>query len=479
MSEPQDNRRPPESGGALRSDQSVPPNALPEMPTSGSGPLTPTVVRAKGQGQAAVEATKRSPDAASATGQDSVIVPVAKRKLPNAPPREPRATPLRVWPDAVGHVELLSTMRRSRRRRFFGRFALFVGLPTLLVVLYVLLWATPRYVSEFEVTYQTFQPPQTLSSGLVQTLLGGTTTGGTVDPGAIIYEYIRSGTLLAKLDAKLHLRQYYSSKKIDYPFRLSADATDEMFLSYYRWHVVSVSEGMGGYLTVAVQAFDAKFTTALAQAIVQASDEMIDNMTARARGDEVRFAESELNRQEERVIRAAQALTRFQNIHGDLNPQAVANQLGQIAGGLETSLAQARTELTDSLTHSRPDSPQVVNIKSRIAALELQLRDQRNRLANSGDKSAYSQILDEYSRLQLEQEFAKNAYLSAQQGLAVARADAARKQSYLVDFVLPNQPDHPTFWISITYVATTFLGALLIYAVGSLIFGAFRDQAGL
>jgi capsule polysaccharide export protein KpsE/RkpR len=78
----------------------------------------------------------------------------------------------------------------------------------------------------------------------------------------------------------------------------------------------------------------------------------------------------------------------------------------------------------------------------------------------------------------LEQEFAKEAYLAAQQGVAVARADAARKLNYLVDFVAPSRPDRPTRWFAITYVATAFLGSLFLYAVGSLIIGALRDQAG-
>jgi capsular polysaccharide transport system permease protein len=396
---------------------------------------------------------------------------------PRPVPARTQPAPIGVHPRFVEQFELLSTMRRTRRRRFLVKFALFVGVPTLLAFAYVFAWATPRYASEFEITYQSFQAPQTLSSGLVQTLLGG--GGAGVDLGSIVYEYIRSATLLAQLDAKLHLRQYYSSSKIDYPMRLRRDASAEAFLSYYRLHVVSVSEGLGGYLTVTVQAFDPKFATALAQAIVQATDKMVDDMTARARQDEVRFAESELKRQEERVIRARTALTRFENIHGDLNPQDVANQLGNIAGGLEASLSQARSQLAALLTQVRPDAPQVVNLKTQIASLEKQLQSERGRLANANDKTGYSDILEQFSRLQLEQEFAKDAYLAAQQGLAVARADAARKENYLVDFVAPSRPDQPTSWFPITYVATAFIGSLFLYAVGSLIGGAFRDQAGL
>ena len=374
-------------------------------------------------------------------------------------------------------LEILVETRRKRRSRFFMRLALFVGLPTLFMAIYSFVWATPRYVSEFEVTYQTYQPAQALSAGLVQSFMG-VSTGSTIDLGTILYEYVRSPALLAKLDAKLHLREYYSSSKIDWPSRLNPHTSAENFLSYYRWHVAA-SEGLGGYLTVDVQAFDPQYAFALAKAVDQACDEMIDDMTVRAREDEVKYAQDELNREEDRIRKARLALTDFQNAHGDLNPQTAATQLGQIAGGLESDLAKARSELAIVLQYMRADSPKVLQIKYQIKALEQQLRYERERLASSGGKTAYSQILNEYSALQLEQQFAQDAYLAAQQGLAVARADAARKQNYLIDFTPPYLPDKATIWLPLEYTATAFFASLLIYGISSLMIGAFRDQAGL
>jgi capsular polysaccharide transport system permease protein len=401
-----------------------------------------------------------------------VVVPA---KAP-APPAKGRPVELQAWPELFAHDNFLTDQRRTRQRRFFGKLGLFVGLPTLLMALYVFLWATPRYVSEFEITYQTYQNTQSLSSGLVQTVLGG--NPASFDFGSILYEYVRSETLLQKLDAKLNLRDYYSNDRIDYPGRLGSNPSAEKFLSYYRAHVVDVSEGMGGYLTIDVHAFDPDFAQKLATAIVQACDDMMDQMTSRARQDEMKFAEDEVARQEDRVQRAQLAQTKFQNEHGDINPTNTATQYGQIVASLEGQLAQTRTALTNAQTYAGPNSPQVTQLKNQISALEAQLQSQRDRLTGSGDKT-YSQILEDYSRIQLEQQFAQNAYLSAQQGLAVARADAARKQSYLVDFVAPSHPDRPTRSFYVVYLASAFIGTLLMYAIGSLLAGAFRDQAGL
>jgi capsular polysaccharide transport system permease protein len=438
--------------------------------------------REGGGGPAAMQALRLARAAAREGGGPVAMQALRLARAAVLTPSPVKAVPAKIpsgeltsWDELIPHEDDLTEMRRTRRRRFFGKLAVFVGIPTLLAALYLFLWAAPRYVSEYEVTYQTYQNTQSLSAGLVQSLLGSN-SGGT-DFGSILYEYIRSPELLHKLDAKLSLREYYSRSNIDYPVRLRRNASDEQFLAYYHQHIVSVSEGLGGYLTIDVQAFDPQFAHALATAMNEACDEMADRMTSRARQDSIKFADEEVTRQEDRVRQAQMAQTRFQNEHRDLNPNNTANQYGQIIASLETQLSQARTALTNTLSYASPDAPQVRQLKSQISALETQLQDQRGRL--TGGDSTYSKILEEYSRLQVEEQFAQNAYQAAQQGLAVARADAARKQSYLVDFVAPTYPDRPSRAFYSFFLASAFFGSLLLYAIVSLMAGAFRDQAGL
>jgi len=377
------------------------------------------------------------------------------------------------WPPAAQHAQLLLDLRRSQRRGFLLRLAAFVALPTLLTLVYILAFASPR----FEVTYQTYRAPDSLSAGLVQSV-AGTSQSNTVDVGTILYEYIRSDAMLNRLDRALGVRRYYSRPEIDWLSRLGAHASRERSLDYFRWRV-SASEGLGGYLTVDVTAFDPAYAHALAVAVVQACDEMVDAMTARARGDETRFAEAEVARQEDRVRQARLALAAFQNANGDLDPQQAAGQIGAIVGSLEADLAAARAQLADSTPYLSAASPLVVQMKSRIASLEQQLHREQQRLATSGGGAPYSKVLAQYSSLQLEEEFARTAYQSAQQGLAVARADAARRQDYLIDFAPPNEPDKPARSFAAVYAGTVFLGSLLALGVASLLAGAFRDQAGL
>ena len=383
------------------------------------------------------------------------------------------------WAAASPHARMLLTLRLRRRRRFLLRLAVFVGLPTLATAGYFLLFASPRYVAELQLTYQTYQPVQSLSAGLVQSV-AGTSQSNSVDLGAIIYQYVRSAALLRQLDGTLGLRAAFSSPDVDWMSRMSPHASQAAFLRVFRRRV-SVSEGLGGYLTIDVEAAGPKPALDLAEAVARACDRMVGEMSARARRDELDFAAAEVARQEERVRQARGALAAYQDLHRDLDPARMAGQLGAIVGTLESDLAVARTQLAQSVPFLSPGSPVIVQIRTRIASLEDQLRREQGRLAGPAGSGAtpYSQTLAEYARLQLDEEFARTAYTSAEQGLGVARADAARKQDYLIDFVPPVLPDQPSLDTPLTVTLSVFLGTLLGMAAISLVAGALRDQAGV
>lgn len=388
----------------------------------------------------------------------------------------PLALPVSDWIETFPDPDMLLALRRRRRLSFLARIGLFVLLPTLATFCYLTFFATPRSTVEFQVSYQTYRAPNSLASSLAESA-AGTSSNNNIDLGTILYQYIRSPALLDKLDRELDLRAYFSKSSIDFVSRMSPHASYDTFLRYYRWRV-SASEGLGGYVQVDVEAFDPQFAQKLAEAIVKACEAMMDQMTSRARSDEVQLAQDEVVRQEARVRAARQALTEFQNAHGDLDPNRGAAQLGQIVGALETDIANARAQLANAVATLSESSPIVVGVKSQIASLEDQLRAERARLAGTASRTPYSEILDQYSALQLDEEFAKTAYTAAQQGLSVARADAARTQNYLIVYAPPNLADAGGLTSTFAHTATVFLGTLLVYAIISLLAGAFHNRVG-
>src|SRR5579871_980881 len=230
----------------------------------------------------------------------------------------PRARALEVpaaapWSATAQYAHALLQTRRRRSRRMLTWFSLIVLVPTIVTAVYFLFVATPRYTSQFEFTYQTYRGSQSLASGLVQSVTG-TSQQNTIDLGTIVYEYLQSQSLIDQLDKTLDLRKHFSASNVDWWSRLPSDSSHERFLDYVRSHI-SATQGQGGFLSVKVTTFDRDFSLTLAKAVMTACDKMVDDLSVRARQNQVGYAESELARQEDRLRKARLALTQFQNQH--------------------------------------------------------------------------------------------------------------------------------------------------------------------
>jgi capsular polysaccharide transport system permease protein len=372
-------------------------------------------------------------------------------------------------------VQFLLQMRANRLRNFLLRILIFVILPTFLVWFYTMAIVTHRYVCKFEETYQVYQPAAALSSGLVPSSVGTSVTDS-VDYGTVIYEFVKSQALAMELDKQLNLRSYFEDPKIDWTSRLAKDATDAQYYAYYG-NRVSVAEGFGGYITVGVQGFDPAFTLKLAQTVNADADAMLDGITGQARDAEVKTATQQLELATAALQTANDDLTAFRNSHGDLDPSFVATQLGTIEGTLESQLATVKAQLAQAQANMQPQAPQIVQLNLQIKALENQIDAERQRLAGDTGQN-YSDTVAQYQTLLSKQQLATSTYQSAQQGLVIARADAASKQNYVVDFVAPTLPDRPTMPDPLASTVTAFLGCLLVYGIFNLLFTAFRDQTG-
>jgi capsular polysaccharide transport system permease protein len=372
-------------------------------------------------------------------------------------------------------LQLLLEMRHNRLRRFLLRAIIFMVVPTLLVLFYTGVIATPRYVSTFEVTYQVYQPTTTVGGGLVPV---ATSQSDAIDYGAVIYQYVQSQTLADKLDQQLHLRDYFSSDRIDWTSRLVKNATEPQYYGYYG-NRVTVTEGFGGYLTISVQAFDAAFAQKLAQTINDDCNTMLDGITAQARQAEVQTAEAQFKDASTQLNQANQALTSFRNSHGDLDPSQIATELGTIEGTLEAQLASTKAELAQAQANMQPNNSQIVQLNLQVAAIQKEIDSERSRLAGDNDTANYSSTVADYQTLVSNQQLATTNYQAAQQALLAAQADATRKQNYVVDFIAPPLPDKPTApnpWLS---AGETLLACLIGYAIINLLFAALRDQTGV
>jgi len=398
----------------------------------------------------------------------SGLVSRLKSRVPAMFPPPPPA-------DLPEQLQLLLQMRAHRLRRFIIRSLIFVVGPSLLVLIYTVFIATPRYVSSFQVTYQVYQPTTSVGSGLVQNT---PSSSDAIDYGTVIDEYVNSEALAQKLDQQLNLRSYYSNAKIDWTSRLKRNASAYEFYNYFS-NRISASEGFGGYVTITVQAFDPQFALKLAETVNDDANSMLDGITGQARAAEVKAASDEVTQTNADLNTANAALTAFRNTHGDLDPSQIATELGTIEGTLESQLATVKAQLAQAQANMQPNASQIVQLNLQVAAIQHEIDAERERLANGGGQTNYSSTVADYQTLLSEQQLALNNYQAAQSALMAAKADAAREQYYVVDFVAPTLPDKPTAPSPLISTAETFLACVVGYAVVNLLFSALRDQTGV
>jgi capsular polysaccharide transport system permease protein len=412
--------------------------------------------------------------------------PPATQPRPSTP--APVTNPIADWAADTLRLDFAKAAQR-RRRSFLINMAIFIGLPTLIAAAYVYLFATPRYVSEIQVVYQSYNQAQTQTQmpSVLSSFLGSSSGG--LDMTRVISSYVASDTLLGDLDKKLNMRAHYSNPKIDFLDRLGSNASNEDFLNYFK-NRVSVNVMMGGYDVIDVQAFDPKTAAGIAQAMADDIDQMVENLTERERNDEMTFAQSELTRTENALLQAKLRTTEFRNTHREFDPLASAEQLQTtVVGGLEGQVSQYRATLASRRLVLGEDSPTVKSLEAEIAALEQQISDERTRLATSAGSSAsgakagggepYSELVGQFTTLTQNETFAVDDYQAAKQAFELARADAARKENYVECFVKANVPQRATSPDPLMTILATFAVAVMAYSAGSLLIASFRDQAGV
>jgi capsular polysaccharide transport system permease protein len=244
---------------------------------------------------------------------------------------------------------------------------------------------------------------------------------------------------------------------------------------------------MGGYVIVDVEGFDRETTKNIAQAMASSADDMVQAISNRALLDQVQLAQKELVRTQDLLLKATLNVTDFRNEHHNFDPQAAAVQLGTVVGGLETQLSSYRATLASLRNFVSDDAPAVKALRAQIEAMEKEMAAENYRLATSAKPSSgnaaspvepYSKTVSDYVYLMEEQQFATDAYTSAKTTLDATRINAANKRAYVESFVNPNMPEESTAPGART-VFGTFIAALLVYMIGSLLIAALRDDAGI
>src|SRR5262249_46207060 len=157
-----------------------------------------------------------------------------------------------------------------------------------------------------------------------------------------------------------------------------------------------------------------------------------------------------------------------------LDPKSASSGVLELIGQMNSALATARTQLGELLNNS-PNSPQIPLVKTRIAALDKLIAEERAKL--SGESDSVVSAMTEYERLNTQRELAEKALASAFTSLEAARIEAQRQQLYLETIAQPNLADYPLYPKRIISFITVLATCMLAYGVGWLVVGNVREHS--
>lgn len=401
--------------------------------------------------------------------------PAAK---PDAAKAKPAAKPAAAEAKAADPIYAPARNAKPKRRHWalLWSFVLCVIAPTLIAGYYLWTRAADQYTSNLGFTVRREEAPSAVD------ILGGLTSlsSAASSDSDILFEFIQSQELVEKVDAALDLRSLYSRHHpIDPIFSLAPDSSIEELVDYWQ-NMVLISYAPGtGLIELQVRAFSADEAHAIATMIFSQSSRMINELSAIAREDAMRYAREELNTAVEQLKTARQALTAFRSRTQIVDPSAdIQLQMGL----LNTLQQQLGTELIDYdllLTNVQENDPRLQQSQQRINAIRERIRQEREKFGGGGSAAGgedYATLVAEFERLSVDREFAEQKYTGALQNYDIAQAEAQRQSRYLAAYLHPTRAQSPQYPRRPLLLGLTALFLLIAWATLALILYSLRDR---
>ena len=370
----------------------------------------------------------------------------------------------------IGATALVARLRSwaDRRRWLIG----IVGVPTLLVTLYMYVLAADQYVSESRFMVRSQAP---VANTMLGQILGGA-AAASGDDAAGVTSFIGSQEAVRRLSRDVDLVAVWRRNGLDLFNGLKAEPKPEELTKVYLKRVQAASDSEAqGVIKLTVRTFRPEDSRRINELLLAQSEALVNRFSQRAEADSLRVSQSEVQRTAAIVADLTNRTTALRDQRQVLDPTKSAAVVTEVIGGLEGQLARARAELAAQQTYLRPGSPRLLEQQTRVAAISGQLATQRQRL--TGGEGSLAPTVAGFERLLVDRELATKGYASALQSLETARLDAQKQHVYLVRVVEPNLPQKSTYPLRAVTVLSVFGGLLLAYGIGWLIVVGVREHA--
>lgn len=364
-------------------------------------------------------------------------------------------------------------------------FVLAVIVPTIFTGLYFAFVASPQYEVETQFAVRGSSQNSFNALGL-GTLIGTAPQSG---DSYIVADYIHSQQILQDINDQsgLDVREVYAQDGIDFLYRNDAAEPLDQFIDYWR-NMVNVSfNSTTGNVTLQVYAFRPEDAKQITDAILLVSENLVNRLSEESRNQYLDVINKQVDRTEGRLSDIREQMSVLRQTEQAIDPAALVTMESSIIGSLEQELASTRTRYKALMNTVSRDAPSAKVLERRIIALEAQLAEQKARVGpgtavktgrNAGVVTEnVTDVIDRFTKLTIEQEFAVKAYSASLAGLESALVEAQKQERFFATYVSPRLPEIAIYPRRILNTMLGFLAFFAVWLVGYFAYKSIKDHA--
>ena len=362
---------------------------------------------------------------------------------------------------------------------YLASFVAIVVIPSFLCIVYLAFIASDQYVAEarFAVKAAQFEFGRDSANGTLASLGSGSIPSIASQDAYIITNYIHSRAIIDDLDGKIDIKEIYRRPEADFWARLKTNPSAEQVTDYWKKMVTTYIDGPSGIVTLMVRAFRPDDAEKLAQAVMEASEKLANDVSARARKTIMRQAEDEVRRSEGLVRTALVDMRKFRDRQGFIDPVSAATSTSTL---LMQDMAEKIHLENNYFVVSKATSanaPTVVDLKSRLDGLDSQIAKLKAELTgHSAEGRTISASLVTFEQLELKRMFAEKLYTMAQDALERARLRAEQQNIFVSTFVPPAAPEEAQYPERLALSLLIPVGLAMLWGIFALIGAAIEDH---
>lgn len=370
-------------------------------------------------------------------------------------------------------VDQAGSKTSSRTPFAFISFIAVVILPFVASVFYFAFIASDQYIAEARFAVRSLAEDRnkdSVDSGVLS-------MNAVSQDGFIVTSFIHSSEILERLEKKIDYRRMFARSDIDFLARFDEAESKERFLKYWIDQVSTYVDGPSGIITLKARTFSPEDSKALASAIMEESETLINELSERAQRDMIARFEAELHRTAENYRAALEAMKSFQNASGLLTPEARATEAGTLLSALLAQKLELETRLFVLKESNVESSPVRQQLLLASQSIEAQINELKGDLAsNSGSAASVASVIQNFSRIETDRRVAESLYEAARENLEMAQAEAMRKSLYLVVFVPPTVPEESLYPHRASTPLLILLALVVAWSTGALLWASIEDH---